>query len=91
MIGHNAFVQSSLKEAALPNGCEIGLYAFGQCTALIKVTIGSDCGRIKYGVFQGCAALTIVTIGVQLVWTLRLRRLLAPGLREPAVGDSGDR
>jgi hypothetical protein len=62
-IGKFAFWRCALKEVELRVGCEIAEYAFRECKALKKVTIGRDCTSIGEWAFSDCEALTKVAIG----------------------------
>jgi hypothetical protein len=62
LVGERAFFGSALKEVALPDGCEVGLYAFTSCAVLTKVVIGSGCTSISQGAFSICGRLATVTL-----------------------------
>ncbi len=42
-IGKYAFIGTSVSNVNIPNGCEVGDYAFALCTNLEKVVIGNGC------------------------------------------------
>jgi hypothetical protein len=62
-IGSFAFWRSGLKEVVTPAGCQIEPYAFWQCKALTRVSVGCDCTALGEWAFEGCGALTTVSTG----------------------------
>jgi hypothetical protein len=63
LVGTWAFSCCALKEVVLPDGCQVGEWAFYRCELLTKVAIGRSCTLIGEGAFGICGALTQVTIG----------------------------
>jgi hypothetical protein len=63
LSGDDAFWECALREVTLPDGCQIGAWAFYRCRRLTKVAIGRDCRSITLSAFRECGALTILTIG----------------------------
>jgi hypothetical protein len=62
MVGNNAFGWCSLGEVVVPDGCQIGDYAFQYCVSLMTVIIGSGCTTIGVCAFRGCTALASVAL-----------------------------
>jgi hypothetical protein len=62
-IGDHAFFSCALKEVTVPDGCQIGDWAFVGCKYLTKLVIGRSCTSIGAYAFSKCAALTKLTVG----------------------------
>ena len=59
-ISPYTFLNSGIEEIRLPETCtKIGLFGFGQCALLSKITIPDSVTEIHDDAFSGCDALTI--------------------------------
>lgn len=61
-IGKNAFAESGIKKAYLPNVVYVSEGAFTSCENLKSIYVGEKCQKIDAYAFSGCPSLTTVKI-----------------------------